>query len=160
MKPGLVLLDSNVWLDYYLNRNYRGRLVVRLMDVISAHGSAIAVTNCICKDVFYIIAMEIKRANAREGLTLDDASAKSMREVAWGCLRDMVGRSVNIPGSSDDPLRALTLRELHDDFEDNLLVSACESNDVRLIVSSDALLQRHSPVKCMSIETATEYLSI
>lgn len=160
MKPGLIVLDTNVWVDYYINRDIKSKAIIRLMSAIEDHGSMLATTDGICKDVFYVISTEMKQDdNGNVVLGEDWAIAESAREAAWACIRDMTRRSINIPGTSSDPMRAITLRDIHDDFEDNLLIAVCEYNDVRMIVSSDKKLQRHSPIKCMSIEEATKYLA-
>lgn len=160
MKPGLIVLDTNVWMDFYLNRENKSRVVINLMDAIEEHGSMIATTDGICKDTFYLLWSELKSPDERDSVEVSPESVSaSAKESAWGCIRDITRHSINIPGTSSDPMRAITLRDIHDDFEDDLLIAVCEYNDVRMIVSSDKKLQSHSPIKCMSIEGATKYLT-
>ena len=50
---------------------------------------------------------------------------------------------------TDEALRAMTYRDLHDDFEDDLLLAAAARVDADYVVTSDRALLRHAPVACL-----------
>lgn len=155
MKPGRILLDTNVWLDYFFNRGDSGSRVRKLLDVIDAHGSLIVTTSGIMKDVFYLAGATLKNEARLAQVEPDSAAA---REVSWECIRIIQQRSQVIEGDTSICLHAMTLRGYHDDFEDDLLIAAAQQNDVTLLISSDKELLAHAPVPCLTPDDATVLL--
>ena len=54
-----------------------------------------------------------------------------------------------VPVGQNEALRAMTYRDLHDDFEDDLLLAAAARVDADYVVTSDRALLRHAPVACL-----------
>ena len=59
------------------------------------------------------------------------------------------GLSLIVPVGQNEALRAMTYRDLHDDFEDDLLLAAAARVDADYVVTSDRALLRHAPVACL-----------
>ena len=50
-------------------------------------------------------------------------------------------------------------RELHNDFEDDLIIAAAVRAKTDLLVTNDVKLCSHAPVAAMSVEDARNYLT-
>ena len=60
-----------------------------------------------------------------------------------------MGLSLIVPVGQNEALRAMTYRDLHDDFEGDLLLAAAARVDADYVVTSDRALLRHAPVACL-----------
>lgn len=155
MKPGRILLDTNCWLDYFLNRRNSGALIANLLDAIEAHGSIVVTATIIMKDTFYLIPASLKRMNPEQ-----NADMKALRQIAWECIRIMQRRTIALADSPSTSLEATALRKYHDDFEDNLIIALAQQNEVALLVSSDKDLLKHAPIACLAPEEALKLLKL
>ncbi|MBS5478618.1 MAG: PIN domain-containing protein [Coriobacteriia bacterium] len=156
-----LLLDTNVWIDYYLG--YRPlhrqacelvRLAVRLdADVLYAVTSS--------KDLFFLIAADFKREYRRvHGGMLDAEGAASADAVAWGCLEHLTENATAVGCDLSDIWLACKQRPLHADYEDNLIVAAAQRAKADLLVTSDESLLRHCPVAALDIPDAIAALRV
>ena len=50
-------------------------------------------------------------------------------------------------------------RELHSDYEDDLIIAAAIRAQADLLVTNDVKLRSHAPVAAMSVEDAKNYLA-
>ena len=144
MKACRIMFDTNVWLDYFLDRGERAQVMVELINEINGARCLIMTTPGSLKDIFYIIPMHLKR------LAAEKTNPAALREIAWSCVRQIMRLSVIAPGDSSVCLQAITLRDYHDDFEDDLLVAICQQSEASFLVTSDAKLNDRAPVACLS----------
>ncbi len=156
-----LLLDTNVWIDYYLG--YRPlhkqacellRLAVRLdADVLYAATSS--------KDLFFLIEADFKREYRRaHGGTLDAEGATAADAMAWGCLEHLTENATAVGCDLSDIWLARKQRSLHADYEDNLIVAAAQRARADLLVTSDERLLRHCPVAALDIPGAIAALRV
>ena len=64
--------------------------------------------------------------------------------------------SLIIPTGHPEVLQAFTLKSVHDDLEDDLLLGSAYRADVDYVVTYDEQLARRSPVPCVSVAEALE----
>lgn len=100
-------------------------------------------------DLFFLLCQETKRYLREHGKPVDERFAAAVRESAWSSVRNVMGLSLIVPVGQNEALRAMTYRDLHDDFEDDLLLAAAARVDADYVVTSDRALLRHAPVACL-----------
>ncbi len=159
--PGVtkLLVDTNIWVDYFLARSDDCKAVTRLFYLAQESESlALYVVSHSIKDIAYILASTMKEyARGQEGSLSADAAAAA-REVAWGCVRNMIDRAIVIPVGQSELLQAFTYKSIHDDFEDDIILGAARRAEVDYILTHDKLLARHSPIPCIEVAQALELL--
>ena len=75
-------------------------------------------------DLFFLLCQETKRYLREHGKPVDELFAAAVRESAWSSVRNVMELSMIVPVGQNEALRAMTYRDLHDDFEDDLLLAA------------------------------------
>lgn len=117
---------------------------------------ALYVASHTIKDIAYILASTMKEQARRCDGELTEDVAAAAREVAWGCVRNMLDRAIVIPIGQPEILQAFTYRGVHDDLEDGIILGAAYRAGVDYIVTHDKPLTRHSPIPCVDVGRALE----
>ena len=149
-----LLLDTNVWLDYFIDRSamhdQARDVVLRCIDKdIDLLAALLSV-----KDCFFLVSQELKRAERSEVGTVSESAAAAIREVAWSCASSIRKLAYIVPLDESDMLEAILLRAAHPDFEDNLVLAAAMRAQADHIVTSDKSLIAHAPMSCLSLDDA------
>ncbi|MBQ9043622.1 MAG: type II toxin-antitoxin system VapC family toxin [Eggerthellaceae bacterium] len=159
MAQPALLLDTNVWHEFETGADSEhgsSELVLWALanDVrlgIAAHS---------LKDLFALIERDMKTENRREPLIDDEHNGPAARAMAWGALTSLIDQ-VEIVGSDYmDAYLALKYRNLHDYYEDNLVIAACERMKADALVTNDRKLAKHAPVLCMTPKDALLWLQV
>ena len=85
-----LLIDTNVWMDYYDASRSGSKAAFKLINNALEHGAELVYTVPSSKDVFYLIGRAYKgvlRAVNQERSSED--LAVEACEMAWGCVRNM-----------------------------------------------------------------------
>lgn len=85
-------------------------------------------------------------------------SMMPVRKTAWDCVRMVLESSFIVPAEHPEVLQAFTLKSVHDNLEDDLLLGSAYRADVDYVVTYDAQLARRSPVPCVDVAGAWELL--
>ena len=147
-----LLLDTNVWLDYFIDRSAmhdRARDVV--LRCIDKDVGLLAALPSV-KDCFFLISQELKRTERSEAGTVSESAAVAIREVAWSCTSSIRKLAYIVPSDESDMLEAMLLRDAHPDFEDNLVLAAALRAQADYVVTSDQTLIAHAPMSCLSLD--------
>ena len=151
-----LMLDTNVLMDYCIRRTAAYAACSELIGLASASERVMLYATALSlKDVYYLIQQYLKREARAQG-PLTDALAGAARETAWECVRHLVELVQVVDVGGNEVYGAYTLRHLHPDFEDDLLLAAAMQADVGHIVTGDGQLASHAPLTCVSIEDALE----
>lgn len=153
-----VLLDTNVWLDYYLGYRAGNSDASRLISLLLEKEIPIYYSSLSLKDVFYSIASCLKADVRESGETLSLGRAQAIREIAWGCADNMSWMGFAAPMNESQVRRAMMLKGLHSDLEDDLVLSCLETDGIDSFVTSDKALLGKSPVPVFTPATFIEYL--
>ena len=153
-----VLLDTNVWLDYYLPDRIGNREAYQLIDSLINSNAQIAYSPLSTKDVYYLIMKALKSAVRQSGNELDDPQSLSIREYAWGCIDNMTQNAVSLPIDERVVWMARKSKGIVPDYEDGLVVGAGELADVDYLVTSDKRLLSNPQIKALSVEAMNDYL--
>ena len=157
--PKRILVDTNVWLDYFIpSRRGRSAAIDFLRDACAAQVELLyAATSS--KDLFYLISSEHKAWYRREHGSLSQDAAAAATSLAWDCLDVLSQIATPVPCDLSDIWMASKQRELHNDYEDDLIIAAAVRAKTDLLVTNDAKLRSHAPVAAMNVENARNYLA-
>ncbi len=154
----LVLLDTNIWLSAYLSARQNHAAVLDFLTVACERDIELLYPVHAAKDIFFLIASDIKRSYRAEHGGLPEGVGISAREIAWACLEQMGELATPVPCDLSDVWVAEKQRKLHADFEDDLVIAAAMRADADLLVTEDAKLREHACVATASIEGARKWL--
>lgn len=157
--PKRILVDTNVWLDYFIpSRRGRSVAIEFLRDACTAQVDLLyAATSS--KDLFYLISSEHKAWYRREHGSLSQDAATAATSLAWDCLSVLSQLATPVPCDLSDMWMASKQRELHSDYEDDLIIAAAMRAKADLLVTNDVKLCSHAPVAAMNVENARNYLA-
>ncbi len=159
MTPLKLLVDTNVWMDYFLVRQEPHREAVELVRLaVGSEDVVLYAASLSLKDLAYLLENMFRRDVRESAGDVSPQAAAAARETAWGCVRVVVDKALVGPVGHAEVLQALTLRPAHDDFEDDLLLGAAYRADVDYVVTGDAALARRSPVPCVNASRAVELI--
>lgn len=157
----LLLLDTNIWLDYYMADRRRHDAAFALVDALLSHeiDPLFAVTSI--KDVFYLVQLGFNRA-ARSSLEPEEALSESQllaaRECAWSCASHMQKIAFAVGLDASDIACAMRQKNIHPDLEDDLVIAAMVCSRADLLVTNDDKLLRHCPVAALDARDALSWL--
>ena len=163
-RPSL-LIDTNVWLDYFLPDRAGGKEAIDLIVFAFEYEFPLLYPAAIVKDVFYVAVSTFKRIARAEKGSLTQSDAVTATETAWGCVNSMRKQATAVGADESDLWTACNLRSVHNDLEDNLVVAAAqradaiEDNlvvaaaqraDATYLVTNDEALIKHAPVAALA----------
>ena len=157
MTPIKLLLDTNVWLDYFLARTPGHRAASELLELVEGSERVALYTSSLSiKDLAYLLERDMKAGAREAGVSVTEQVSSAARETAWGCVRLVLEQSLVVPVGHPEVLQAFTLKSVHDDLEDDLLLGSAYRADVDYVVTYDTKLARRSPVACVTVREALE----
>ena len=133
--PIKILVDTNVWLDYFLahgaHHNAVSTFVARACE---REDIALYIPSLSLKDLAYQLASLMKFDARRAGKDITPDIAAAARELSWGCVRNV-------------------------DFEDDLVLASLDAAGCQLLMTHDATLARHMGDLCLTAEEGLELLA-
>ena len=148
------LVDTNVWVDFFVDRGRNHNAAVAFVTAARKNNAPLFTTIESTKDVFFIIACELKRMQRAATGNVTEPFARAADEAAWSCLSALRKHSVIVAADESDMIEAMVQRANHGDYEDNLVIAAAMRAGATHIVSSDKQLQTQSPIPCIGIAEA------
>lgn len=146
----LIVVDTDVWLDLYLPNRAGRDDARRFVERAIACGASLLYTVQTANDVFARVSINAKRW-VREGKgEIDENYARAIKGLAWDCVASMRELGTAVGADDSDLWLAQKYRELHDDFEDDLILAACTRVSADYLVTNDAKLLRHAPVAALT----------
>lgn len=140
-RPALrILVDTNVWLDYFLGERAGSADALAFLRTARAAGASLLYPASSATDLFYIICAELKRAVARERGAVGETDALAIREIAWSCLGTLRELACAVGMDESDVWLATKFRALTDDFEDGVVLAAAQRAQADYLVTGDTAL--------------------
>lgn len=150
-----LLIDTNVWMDYFSGRSDRTANVVRLVEIADASERiALFASSLSAKDVSYLVSAAIKRESRRKTASLSDDAIAAADETAWACVRQMRELALIAPVGADEVFDSFVFKYHHSDFEDDLMLGVANRIDADYVVTEDKNLIRHTNGVCIDVEQA------
>ena len=157
-----LLLDTNVWLDYYLATRAGHQTARTLIERACASDVELLYTVGGSKDLYYLVALYFKRAARAAGAEgsgeLSPEQAQAAAQAAWTCVDHLDEIATAVGCDQSDVWMARKQRKLHLDYEDDLVIAATLRAHGACLVTSDAQLIAHAPVAALSPVDALAYL--
>lgn len=145
-----VLLDTNVWLDYFMGEGPNLVEISRLVSIAETGSLSLLYAPTSAKDLFYLIPRRLRRRGGEDNV--------SYAPAAWACVGRMMEIASAAPISFPECELARMLRKKYPDFEDNLIIAAAETADVDYIVTQDQAFIREVPEACITPARALELI--
>lgn len=145
-----ILLDANVWLDFFVPGRLGSGTVSRLVRKAIEANALMLYPSYILEDLFYEIrrdAAEWVRASAGE---VSREAARYCHEYAWGCIADLHELASAVPTDDADVWLALKYRSLSEDLEDNLVLAAAQRSAADYLVTTDRVLLNKATVAALA----------
>lgn len=159
--PAAILLDTNVWLDHYLGWRKGSQAARNLIEKALELGVTLLYAVSSIKDVYYLVASELKRLERQEsGGELSESGALAAEAAAWGCVNNLQVIACVVPLDLPDVWMASKQRALHRDFEDDLLIAASLRSKADYLVTNDEKLLRHCPVAALDVTDMLALLEV
>lgn len=157
-----VVLDTNVWLDYSDPDRAGFPEAMALLDkmLLAIESVDLYYLSANMKDVYYLFLRDRKSRMRAEGREVTPEGARAMNEIAWASIAHIEDIATPLPLDARTLWMAPKLRDYNPDFEDCLLLAACELFDIDLLVTSDEQLLRHAPCNAMAPKEAATYLEV
>lgn len=158
MTAPTLVFDTNVWLDFFLDRSSRHDAAGELMAEANRREAIVLTPVTALKDIYFLITAELKRAEREANGAVSESFARAIDEVAWACIKSLRQQSVVVGADATDMVEAIAMRPAHPDFEDDLIAAALIRSHADYLVTSDEALPRHAPVPCLTIDQAITLL--
>lgn len=156
-KPKLFLIDSNVWIDYFVRSEMTGEMVRAFLAAAMESEATLVYTSFTLKDVFYVIPRRLREKAIADG---EDVRGVTFAPSAWACVRSMTEIAVAATTALPECELAWMLRRQHGDFEDNLIIATAETCGADYVVTYDRqLIERFAPV-CITPDQALNILQV
>ena len=128
-----LLIDTNVWLDYFLARTNATRPIVELLSrAAEAEDIVLFSSSLSVKDVYYILGRTMK-ADAR----------RLIRQ-----------KSIIASVGADEVFDSFVFKYHHNDFEDDLMLGVANRIDADYVVTEDKNLIKHTNGVCINVQQA------
>lgn len=154
----MALVDTNVWMDYYLGHRPGSDAAKHFVDVALRADVELLVTVPSLKDLYYLLQSELKRNARVAGGEVHEQGAAAIKEVAWSCLNHVTELATVVAADMNDVWLARMQRSVHDDFEDDLVLAAMQRANALCLVTNDEQLAKHAPVVALDTKDAAAFL--
>ena len=150
--PSRVVVDTNVWLDFYLAARPGHQVAQRALLAAVEREISLLYAATGAKDVYYLTSLNLKRDARMTAGTLTQADALAIAEMSWGFVTNLCEIATAVGADNADVWLAIKYRHLHRDFEDNFVLAAAQRAKADLILTTNEALMRHAPVACLAPE--------
>lgn len=150
-----LLIDTNVWMDYFSGRSDRTANVVRLVEIADASERiALFASSLSVKDVSYLVSAAIKQECRRKTGSLSNDAIAAADETAWACVRQMRELALIAPVGADEVFDSFVFKYHHNDFEGDLMLGVANRIDADYVVTEDKNLIKHTNGVCINVDQA------
>ena len=154
----LVVVDTNVWLDYLLGRRANHESAQHFIVEARRRDLPLVIPSNSLKDVFFLFQQQLKAANRADGRQTPEAAAAAARKAAWAAVDFIMEMAAVGPSDQSDAWVASRYRDVHGDYEDNLVIACAMRLDACLLVTNDAELAMRAPVATMNTDDALAFI--
>lgn len=150
-----LLVDTNVWVDYYLGHRPGSTAAFKLLECANAHDCTLAYAATSVKDLFFLLANDYKVAYRKtHGGELTQSATQAATAAAWAAVDHLSEIAAAVCCDQSDIWMARKQRPLHNDFEDDLVIAAAMRAKALCLVTNDEQLLRHCPVAALDVPDA------
>lgn len=152
------LLDTNVWLDYFLPGRPGHDDATKLVMLCEQAGIDLYVAGSALGDFYFLFQQSLKRLARDETGGLTDGQARAINSVTWSHIDVLLSLAGVVGLDYSDAWIARKHGRIHNDFEDNLVIAAALRSKASKLVTNDRDLLRDSPVATVRTADAVALL--
>lgn len=153
-----LLIDTNVWLDFYLGYRQGSKDAARFLSAARNAGAQLLYPASSLKDFFFLIVASLKQKAREDGDALDEGTIAAIRTIAWGCVDSLREISNAVGLDESDLWLACKYRKVTWDLEDNVVLAAAKRVDADCLVTSDRALAEKAPLMALAPADMATYL--
>lgn len=158
MRPLSLILDTNIWMDlYFPNRSHHVASYQMVLAAQEKEAELYYSPHSII-DLFYLANSEQKNLLRNDGGELTESFALGANEIAWGCIQNIYEIGAPVPITAPILSKALRMKSVHSDFEDDVLLAATQLANLDFLVTNDQKLLTKGIVPSLSAEDMLAYL--
>ena len=151
MEPQLkVLIDTNVWADKYLLDRKLASVSSALIELCTDDDVALLYPLRSLHDIFWQVTRDAKRWVRKSYGNVSEQWAHVINDRAWDCVNNMMEVGAPVGADGSDVWIAQHLREIHPDFEDDMVLAAARRAQVDYLVTSDRQLIQKATVAALT----------
>lgn len=154
----IFLVDTNVWIDWFLGFRRGHELTKKFLQDAAKHDIALAYASTSAKDIFFLIEQDCKINTRKQKGCLSESAAMAANQMAWACIETLNELAQAIGCDGSDVWIAKKHKNMHSDFEDNLVVAAAIRAKALALVTNDEVLIKHCPVAALDVADAISYI--
>ena len=155
--PPRVLVDTNVWLDYFIGIRQGHDSAQAFLNSSNRAEVQLLYPAAALQDVFYLLMRELKRI-ARSVAPVTEGDAQAIRRIAWGCVDNMRELATAVGMDESDLWLACKYRTLTWDLEDNVVLAAAQRAEADYLVTNDRELIQHATIAALTPADMTALL--
>lgn len=157
-KPSSIVIDTNVWLDHYLPGRAGSAAATACIEAAFRQNVTLLYTAAQAKDIFFLVGANLKALERATHGTVTQESAAAINEMCWRILDNLDEFATIVGSDASDAWIAKKYKNLHRDFEDNLVIAAVQRSHADMLITSDESLIKHAPVATVSPQSLTTIL--
>lgn len=157
-EPVKLLLDTNIWLDLYFPDKCGHKCANELIDRAFSIDAEIYYAASTLTDIFFLVKATQKNALRRNGIELSEGLLAASTELAWGCIKNIYEIASPVPTSLPVLFLATKMKDIHFDFEDDVLLASAQTADMDFLVTNDRALLRKAIIPALSCQDMVMYL--
>ena len=154
-----LLVDTNVWLDWFIPGRARSQVAEEFVIRAIRRGDTLLYPVRILGDIFYMVDRNCRHYLHEALGQVDDVAARAARTTAWSCVRNMREVATAVGADEADVWLACEYQTLHDDLEDDFVLAAAERVRADYLVTNDRALIQHSTVAALTCEDMLKVLT-
>ena len=158
IRPQFLLLDTNVWLDFFDGNSSRSHDASRLLERCIELDITLLFAVESVKDVYYLLRQSLKRRARDAHGTLSDTDVRAASRYAVACVDTLAEVGCAVGTGASDAWLARRYLQLHDDLEDTLMIAAAQRAQADCLITSNDKLLRHAPVATLSVSDMLQLL--
>ena len=158
LQPKALMLDTCIWVNSQIGTNSGHEAARKLVVAARKQGMRLGIAPHSLSNVFYIVHRHLRRFDlGNVGIAPEDAAAAA-KETAWGVIGNIMDYAEVVGADGSDARIAALHKDVHDDFEDDLVLAAARRMRADLVVTDDLALVKHSPLPAMTAEDALRWI--
>ncbi len=155
-----VLCDVNIWLDFFLGGRTHHEAARQLVLRGIEGGLVFLVPASSLSDFFFLCRSYFKQKAVEAHGALSDENGTAASEGAWAAVESLLRLATVVGADMSDAEIALKFKDIHRDYEDDLVIAAALRAKPDCLVTRDEKLQAKSPVLALSAEEACTYYGL
>ena len=153
-----LLVDTNVWLDGLLPRRPGHEAARKFFDFAGQREVPLLYAATTAKDVFFLAGATLKQEAREQGQKLTEDLCKAAEHIAWSCIEEIAEMGFSVGCDESDLWLARKYRNVHGDFEDDLIIAAAQRAGADFVVTGDKRLILHCPVAALDPADMLDHL--